>query len=415
MAKSTWGRKLKFVSTTLMLLSLTITQAWAATSVSSPVEQKNAWTKVVEEARGQTVYFNAWGGDSRINNYIRWAGSEISKRYGVELKLVKVDDISSVVSRILSEKSAGRSTRGTVDLIWINGENFKSMKHGQLLYGPFSSDLPAMNYIDTTEKPTTIVDFGEPVDGMEAPWGMAQLVFIYDSDRIKTPPVSAEELLAFARQNPGRVTYPSPPDFVGTTFLKQLLSELISDKDVLQKPVSDKDFQAITKPLWDYLDQLHPLLWRKGRSFPVNNLALTPLLDDGEIMLSMTFNPVYASAAIANGELADTVRTYVHKKGTLGNTHFLAIPFNSSAKAGAKVAINFLLSPEAQARKANPDVWGDPTVLSMSRLSSEDLSRFEKLSLGAATLTSDQLGKALPEPHSSWVSAMEKAWQQRYR
>ena len=52
--------------------------------------------------------------------------------------------------------------------------------------------------------------------------------------------------------------------------------------------------------------------------------------------------------------------------GTIGNTHFVAIPYNSSAKEGAQVVANFLLSPEAQARKLDPTVWGDPTVLGLS-------------------------------------------------
>ncbi len=413
--KKKWGSRLWQFSAAILVTVFFASTTLAAVTVSHEKHSLPGWQTTLQEARGQTVYFNAWGGDERINNYIRWAGSEIKKQYGVNLKLVKVDDISSVVSRVLSEKSAGRLDRGNVDLIWINGENFRSMKKNQLLYGPFSSEIPSMQFVDPIEKPTTEVDFGESVDGMEAPWGMAQLVFIYDSHRVKTPPANAQQLLSFVKKNPGRVTYPSPPDFIGTTFLKQLLSELVSDQSVLQKPVSEKDFALMTKPLWDYLDQLHPNLWRKGKSFPVNNLALTPLLDDGEIVLSMTFNPAYASSAIANGELADTVRTYVHESGTLGNTHFLAIPFNSSAKAGAKVVINFLLSPEAQAKKSNPAIWGDPTVLSMKRLNEKDRSRFNKIPLGIATLPPEKLGRTLPEPHVSWVSAMEKAWQQRYR
>ncbi|WP_067582424.1 ABC transporter substrate-binding protein [Endozoicomonas ascidiicola] len=373
------------------------------------------WQQVTDKARGQTVYFNAWGGSEQINDYIDWAAKEVEKRYGVMLKHVKVTDTANVVSRVLAEKSAGRTNKGTVDLVWINGENFRSMKRNGLLYGPFVTDLPSFNGIDPVKKPTTVVDFGEPADGLEAPWGMAQLVFMYDTDRLDTPPANAEELLAFARKHQGRVTYPLLPDFIGTTFLKQILSELSIQPDVLQKPVENADFDKVTEPLWRYLDEIHPLLWRKGETFPANNLALTPLLDDGEILLSMTFNPSYASSAIASGELPETVRTYVHKTGTLGNTHFLAIPFNSSASEGAQVVINFLMSPEAQAHKANPDVWGDPTVLTMSSLNSMDQKRFAELPLGPATLSAEGLGATLPEPHSSWVSALEKEWVKRYR
>ena len=407
----TWGKK---ATTSLVMATV------AFIGNASAIESKTVpWQEIVEQSKGQTVYFNAWGGSEQINDYIDWATDQVEKRYGIALKHVKVSDTSSVVSRVLAEKVAGRKSNGTVDLVWINGENFRSMKQNGLLFGPFAEDLPSFQGVDPQEKPTTVLDFGEPADGLEAPWGMAQLVFIYDTDTFSrkqtTPPANAAELLEFARKHKGRVTYPLPPDFVGTTFLKQLLSELTPEPGVLLKPVSEADFDAATSPLWRYLDELHPLLWREGATFPVNNLALTPMLDDGEILLSMTFNPAYASSAIASGELPETVRTYVHDTGTLGNTHFLAIPFNSDSTEAAQVVINFLLSPEAQAHKANPDVWGDPTVLSMSQLNGIERKRFSSLPLGPATLSPEALGKVLPEPHSSWVAELEEAWKARYR
>ena len=378
-----------------------------------------SWQQTVDQARGQSVFFNAWGGSEQINDYIDWTADQVQRRYGISLKHVKVGDVSSVVSRILAEKAAGRTEWGTVDLIWINGENFQAMKHNDLLYGPFVGELPSFQGVDPQQKPTTIIDFGEPVDGLEAPWGMAQLVFIYDQNTFARlaakPPTSASDLLEFARKHQGRVTYPLPPDFTGTTFLKQLLIELTTDPDALLKPVDKADFNAVTLPLWRYLDELHPLLWRAGKTFPANSMLMTPMLDDGEILLSMNFNPAYASSAIASGELAETVRTYLHDNGTLGNSHFLAIPFNSDASAAARVVINFLLSPEAQAHKANPDVWGDPTVLSMDRLTSAQRKLFNELPVGPATLSSEALEKVLPEPHGSWTIALEKAWLARYR
>lgn len=384
-------------------------------AVSLHAADAKNWDQVLKSARGQTVFFNAWGGSGQINDYIRWVEREVDQRYGITLRHIKVSDTASVVSRVLAEKNAGRNEKGTIDLVWINGENFKSMKQNGLLYGPFAEQLPSFKGVDPDEKKTTVVDFGEPVDGYESPWGMAQLVFIYDSAQTSTPPKNASELLKFAAQYEGRVTYPLPPDFVGTTFLKQLMLELTEEPEALQQPVSQSDFERVTAPLWGYLDQLHPLLWREGQTFPANNLALTPLLDDGEIMLSMTFNPSYASSAIANGEMAETVRTYVHDKGTVSNTHFVAIPYNSSATEAARVVADFMLSAEAQAMKASPEVWGDPTVLSMSRLDKGERALFEKLPLGVATLSPEQLGKTLPEPHSSWTTALEQAWQKRYR
>ena len=138
------------------------------------------------------------------------------------------------------------------------------------------------------------------------------------------------------------------------------------------------------------------------------------LLADGEVDIAFTFNPSGASAAIASGELPDTVRTFVLDGGTIGNAHFVAIPFNASAKAGALVLANFLISPEAQARKQDPGIWGDPTVLALDRLASDDRARFEALDLGIATLPPEDLGPVIDEPHASWMTELERAWTKRY-
>jgi putative thiamine transport system substrate-binding protein len=375
------------------------------------------WDEVLAEAKGETVYFNAWGGSENINAYLEWAGGELQKRYGVKLVHVKLDDTANAVAKVVAEKAAGRNENGTVDLIWINGENFAAMKQQGLLMSPgWAEKLPNWKYVDVENKPTIRTDFTVPVEGLESPWGMAKLVFFYDTARTDTAslPKSAKELLAWAKAHPGRFSYPQPPDFMGLTFLKQVLSELVADRSVLQKPVDEASFDQVTAPLFAYLDELKPVLWRAGRAFPQNYPAMKQLLADGELDIIFAFNPSEASSGIANGELPNTVRSFTFPAGTLANTHFVAIPYNAWAKAGALVTANFLLSPEAQAHKQDPKVWGDPTVLSMAKLDVADRARFEALDLGVATLKPDELGPAIDEPHPSWMVRLEAEWKRRY-
>ncbi|CAN7276035.1 ABC transporter substrate-binding protein [Pararhizobium sp. LjRoot238] len=375
------------------------------------------WARVLDEARGQTVYFNAWGGSDNINAYIRWAGDQMLSRFGVTVVQVKLDDTAKAVSTVLAEKSAGRNQHGSVDLIWINGENFAAMKRQNLLFSPdWATKLPNWRLVDIETKPTITNDFTIPTEGLESPWGAAKLVFFYDSARTAKEdlPDSAAGLLSWARAYPGRFSYPQPPDFIGSSFLKQVLSELIADKAKLQKPTDDATFTEDVAPLFAYLDQLHPLLWRKGKAFPQNYPDMKQKLADGELDIIFAFNPAEASAGIAAGELPGTVRSFVFSGGTLSNTHFVAIPYNANAKAGALVLANFLLSPEAQARKQDPKIWGDPTVLALSKLSEADRAAFAALALGIATLPPDQLGPALPEPHPDWMTRIEAEWIKRY-
>jgi len=316
------------------------------------------------------------------------------------------------VARVVAEKAAGQLTGGSVDLIWINGENFAAMKRNDLLFGPWTRDVPNYRFVDTVNKKTTTVDFTVPVDHMEAPWGMAQFVFMYDTAHVDNPPRSITALLEWARTNPGRFTYPQPPDFLGTTFLKQALIELVTDPAALQAPA--RDVAQISAPLWELLDVLHPLMWRRGLVFPQNGPAMQRLLDDGEVAIALSFEPAEASGLIAQGKLPDTVRTFVLDEGTIGNTNFVAIPFNANAREGAMVLADFLMSPEAQARKQDPAVWGSFTVLDTARLPEDAQAAFRNLDLGIATLSPDELGTTLLEPHPSWVTALEAEWTKRY-
>ena len=68
------------------------------------------------------------------------------------------------------------------------------MKREGLLFGPWSEKLPSYANVDSVGKPTTRIDFSEPVDGMEAPWGMAQLTFQANSARVPALPTSMAEL-----------------------------------------------------------------------------------------------------------------------------------------------------------------------------------------------------------------------------
>lgn len=373
------------------------------------------WKSIELKARGQTVYFNAWGGAQNINDYINWAADSVKKRYGVTVIHVKLDDTANAVATVVAEKTAGKNANGSVDLIWINGENFASMKRQNLLLSPgWAEHLPNWQYVDYENKQTIRTDFTTPVEGLESPWGMAKMVFFHDTARKIEMPDSFAQLVTWTENHPGRFSYPAPPDFIGTSFLKQALIESVADPSVLLQPADEETFAKITAPLFRQLDRMHPNLWRSGRTFPKNKEALRQMLADNEIDIAFAFSPAEASNAIANNELPDTVRSFVFSAGTLGNTHFLAIPYNSAAREGALVVANFLLSPEAQLRKQDPAVWGDPTVLSMDKLSQEQRAAFEALDLGIATLGPGELGPTLNEPHASWMTGIEEEWIRRY-
>lgn len=396
-------------------LRLTIAAAMitvALPSIANP--NPDGWQSVVAQAEGQTVYWNAWGGDTRTNRYIDWVAEQMQAQYGVDVEHVKLDDTGSAVARVLAEKQAGNHDEGSIDLIWINGENFAAMRESDLLFGPFADALPNFSLTNATENPEVVTDFTLPTEGYESPWGKAQVTFFYDSAQTEAPPQDMPSLLDWTRANPGQFSYPRIPDFTGSTFLKQALIELTGQDEALYQPVSASDFEAVTEPLWAYLDALHPHLWRSGRAFPDSGPNLRTLMSDGELSLGFSFYPTDAAVAVMEYELPDSVRSYVLEGGTLGNVHFVAIPYNSPHKAGAMVLADYLLSPQAQAEKQSLSMWGDRSVLDIDQLSADDQALFEQAERHPSELPADALSNTLPEPHPSWMNALQDAWLERY-
>ena len=371
---------------------------------STPFEQ------VRDTARGQTVRWFFWSGDGTINKYVdEYVIPTVASRYGIRLERVPVDDPALAINRLLTEKKAGQ-TAGKVDLVWINGENFRTGKAAGLFFGPFSRSLPSAKFVDL-DSPAIATDFGVPTEGFESPWNRAQFVFIHDTAHVAKPPASIEALTAFIEQHPGRFTYPAPPDFTGSAFLRHVLYGVAGRPQELAGPVDEKKWAVLSPKLLALLRRWRPNLWRGGATYPESSSRLHQLYAQGEVWLSMSYGPETASSKIQEGQFPPTTRTFVLEQGTLANTNFVAIPYNSEHKAAAMVVADFLLSPEAQLKKQDPRVWGSLSVLDLGRMTDEWRARFAAQKPGVATLPADVLrAHALPELDPSWLERLEADW-----
>ena len=380
---------------------------WLAALLCAPLaaHADDSWQQIARQAHGQTVWFNAWGGDPAVNRYLDWVSAEVKRDYAIDLRIVHIADAADTVKRLQTEARAGRKHHGSVDLLWVNGENFRTLKTANLLQTGWAETLPNWRYVDTRQPVRE--DFSLPTEGAESPWGSAQLTFIARRTQTPTPPDSPEALLTFAAAHRGEVTYPRPPDFTGTAFLEQLLMTLTERPEALRRPPEPQTFAAVTAPLWRYLDRLHPLLWREGRDFPASPARMDAMLATGTLRLSLTFNPLHARQKAVSGELPKDSYGFGFERGMLGNVHFVTIPANARAPAGARVVANFLLSPAAQLRKADPAVWGDPSVLNPQSLPDD-----QRQALQARAPQNPP--PVLAEPHAAWVDALEQEWLRRY-
>ncbi len=374
--------------------------------------EDRSFAELEEEARGATVNLSIYGGDEAINAYVDdYVTPRLKEEYGITLERTPLTDTADAVNKLLNEKSAGKE-EGTIDLVWLNGENFATGAEADLWFGPWAERLPNAEYIGW-ESPSINRDFGYPVEGREAPWGKAQFVMIYDSAKVEDPPKSMDELRDWTAENPGRFTYPAPPDFTGNAFVEQALYGVTGEVEPFEQPFDQETFDEETPEVYKFLNEIEPKLWREGETYPESSTKLDELYQNGEVWLSMSYNPQLAQRQINKGLWPESTRTYLLDGGTLSNTHYVAIPFNSPNKAGAQVVANLLESPEAQIAKQDPNGWGDLTALDLDRLPEDVREEFSEPE-GEAALPADELQEnRLPEARSEWLLELEDGWQEK--
>ncbi|MGB6823928.1 ABC transporter substrate-binding protein [Psychrobacter sp.] len=418
-------KRLTRYSTYAMVMSICIgISASTASPTTANINQDlSPWQQIEAKGSNQDVYFYAWGGDPQINAYLQWVADQVDDKYNINLVHVKLSDTSEAVSRVLAEKSAHNDNQGSVDLVWINGANFATMSENSLLLKQWANKLPNFALTDPENNPTVNFDFGVPTNGMEAPWGQASLTFYYDSLSTSKPPTTLTELTTWTAQNPGRFSYPKPPDFLGMSFLKYVLVMLHEQQDAqtgkntsaqLNLPATEENTALVLDPLWAFLDNFHPTLWRNGEQFVQTGAQMRRLVDDTELSLAFTFSAPEVPAAVQRYDLPQSIRSYAMSDGSLSNTHFVAIPYNASHPQAAQLVANVLMSPEAQAKKQTPSVWGDKSVLVQSTLGPAQQALFKTKQPHPSALPFDSVKRTVSEPHPSWVEAIQQGWQARY-
>jgi putative spermidine/putrescine transport system substrate-binding protein len=398
------------MSTAMTLALLSAPHAFADTADGDAVN-KMTWDQVVELARGGTVNWFMWGGADNINQYVsETVGGVLMDQYGITLNRIGVTDTVEVVNTVLGEKEAGVLDQGSVDMIWINGENFRTMKQGGLAWCGYTYLLPN-NALINWDNPAIANDFGVPVDGCEVPWSKAQFAFGHDSARTPNPPRSIGELIEWVKANPGQFTYPAAPDFNGAVFVRHVFYHAAGGSQTLLGDFDQARFDEVAAKTWAILNEMEPYLWREGQTYPNSITQLNELFANGEVALNFNYEPAQFGVAVAAGTYPETTRTYGLTDGTIGNTNYTIIPFNSPNKAAALVLQNLLLSGEMQYAKADPTVWGASPAIEVSRTSPEIQAQFASIVPPPSVISAEELGKnALPELQGGWISAIEQGW-----
>jgi putative spermidine/putrescine transport system substrate-binding protein len=388
------------------------TSSAGAVTLGSGMINGMMWDQIVAKAKGGTANWFLYGGSQTTNDYLdKYVIPTMKQQYDVTVKRTPVTDTVEAVNKVLAEKQAGKTTDGGVDLIWINGENFRTMAEANILLGGWARNLPNAKLI-AWDEPNVRNDFGIAVNDREAPWSRAQFVFVYDSAKAPTPPKSFKALEEYLKANPGKFTYAAPPDFTGSVVVRHVLYETTGGWQQYGTSFNEQVYKEKSPAAWDYLNRIKPNLWQKGTTYPEAATKVDQLFADGEVTFTMSYSPTAGSVGIATGKYPKTTRTFYLDAGTIANTSYVTIPFNAKNKEAALVLANFLESPEAQIEKAKQTRSGDSTALDVGKLSEADRNALKAIPLDPATISNAELSMhALPELPAAYVDRIEKDWQ----
>ena len=363
-----------------------------------------SWAQIETAGRNQPVSMMMWLGDPFINDYVnKYVRPEVKKRYGIELQIASGQG-GGLVQTLMAEQQASQPSE--VDLAWINGETFYQLRQIDGLLGPYTQLLPNSRFVDT-ENPFINTDFQQPVGGMESPWGNVQLAFIYDSARIQTPPGSFADLPAFVKAHPGQFTIPN--EFTGMTILKSWMIALSGDPALFRGKFNEAVYTRWSGELWRQLNAMKPYLWKRGRTFPEQLAPLHQLFANGEVAFTFSNNDAEVDNKVNLGFFPKTARAYVPMPGTIQNSHYLGVVKHAKHPEAAMLVVNFLISPEAQLKKMNPDVWGDHTVLAMRKVPADWRQKFETLPTRRYAPKREAIqAKAIQEPAPEYMTRLAK-------
>ena len=353
--------------------------------VGLPGNVQISWEGVVNQAKGTTVNFFTCGGCPKYNIWIdSYLTPQLKTLYNINLVRKPITGPTSVALQLVEDQIALKpgASNVSVDLIWLNLENFARLRNppsggSSNAYGPWAMKIPSAGNFDFSSPPITF-DGGLPTAGYEFPYDGAQCVFIYNGNKVASEADlklihTVDGLKAWITANPGKFTYAAPAmdasgatgDYTGSAFIRHVFYTLAAPyTDFLTTADTTALYNARAPKFFQFLRDIEPALYSaafdssfvgRTHSYPKNNSIVDTLFGRQATYLTISYTPSYAADMVAKKAWDAAVvnpQAYVLTGGTLANTNFVAIPVTSKNKLGAVVAANFLGSPQANYYRA---------------------------------------------------------------
>lgn len=389
--------------------------------VAGNVSWEDVQARAKEEGEINLYY---WGGSDKINIWMDSIAVPALAAEGVKLNPVRITGTKDAVDLVLAEKGSGKGLgEGSVDAIWVNGENFATLKRQDALMGAFADKLPNSTNIEwNPEDPRALLnlrDFGVETNASEMPWSGQQYVCAVNTARVSgDAPNTFAGMLDYLKANPGKFTYVKPPHFIGNTFVQAAMYAHNPDGNgavPFQASIGEMgaaELARLITPGMEYLKALEPHLLGAGGTarYPEDPKALDGLFLNGEIDFSCQFGLYGVATGLRDGTYPEGAEQFVFPEGNMiKNKNYLVIPGNAPNPAAAMVMANYMASVDSQATKL--EIAGMPPGIDPWRLSAEDSAKLDAASPGLVGVTQADLdANTAPDTNATLVDVIEATW-----
>ena len=339
---------------------------------------------------------------------------------------MRITGTKDAVDLVLAEMASGKGLgEGSVDAIWINGENFATLKRQNALFGAFADKLPNSANIEwNADDPRSLLnlrDFGVATNASEMPWSGEQYTCAVNTARVAEDdvPGTFAELRDYLVANPGKFAYVKPPHYIGNTFVQAAVYVHNPDANgalPFQNSIDEigaAELARLIAPGMEYLKELDGLLLGASSGsarYPEDPSALNGMFLNGEIDFSCSFGLYRVAIGLRDGTFPEAAEQFVFPEGyMIKNKNYLVIPANAPNPAAALVMANHMATVEAQASKL--EIAGMPPGIDPWRLSDDEVARLTEASPGFVGVTQADLdANTAPDTNATLVDVIEATW-----
>lgn len=299
----------------------------------------------VHAAQAETVLNVATAGDQNMADYVKtWLGPKFEAMHpGVKVQVIGTGpgDAGSnkIMEKLVAQQQSGAAT-WDIDVAVVHQKTGGDLVEKGLL-AKYRQEIKTGSLVSAENAKNAL---GVNVDGYVMPMFLSQTAIAWNSDLMKTPPASYDELVKWTEQNPKAFGYNGIKNGMsGVSFVVGWMYAYGTDAERLSALPYDKGVEKNWGEAWTKLKAFN-----NNVTFTPGNAGTLDMLSRGEIAMGPVWVDMFYSWK-DQGKLPPSIKLTLIAPGMPGQPMYYVTPTKAAQPKLAREFIALATSPEVQA------------------------------------------------------------------